>query len=128
MRSRRRVMPRCLRSASQRQHTRRCTTLTRRGTSSCAVVLLSTLLARAAAVAVHIQPWGADSFRIRIAPGSSIPDQALTALLPKPVAAAAVGGSGGVMINGNLRVEPAGAGGRQFVRVSDGKLLLTETK
>ena len=90
------------------------------------MLLAYTALASTAAGNVVVEPWGADSFRIRIAPpGSSISEHTLTALLPKPATAQNMWShpDGSSVTNGNLRVETLGST-RRFVRVSDDKLLL----
>ena len=97
---------------------------------------LCLLLRAAGGTAVRIEPYGAHSFRVRVAaPGDSVRDDTITALLPgappdapaAPTAAAAARGSTQQQVNGNLQVETLPGGGRRFTRVSDGLHLLTES-
>lgn len=80
--------------------------------------------------AVRVVPWGRNSFRVRISPpGVEVSDSTLTALLPNPTLGLSQSMAGTTALNqtnGNLRVEPTATGGRQFVRVSDGAVLLVE--
>ena len=99
-----------------------------------AAALVTAAAAAAAAPVVRVEPYGADAFRVRIAPaGGEIFDGAITALLPlaggsrePSTSASAASAAPGSQTNGNLRVETAADGRRRFVRVSDGKLLLEE--
>jgi hypothetical protein len=100
------------------------------------VLRLCALLSAVAAADVRIEPYGAHSFRIRVAaPGGAVRDDTLTALLPggpDPPLAQAAGATpaaaapGSTQSNGNLQVETLPDGGRRFTRVSDGRHLLTE--
>ena len=98
---------------------------------------LCLLLRAAGGTAVLIEPYGAHSFRVRVAaPGGSVRDDTTTALLSSgpdagppaaaPTAAASARGST-QQVNGNLQVETLPGGGRRFTRVSDGLHLLTES-
>ncbi len=106
-----------------------------------ASLLLLLLLLLLAAVETHgaallIEPYGNNAFRVRVAPpGGATSDDTITALLPaaKPARrrlqqaqsedqAAALA----TQTNGNLKVETID-GQRVFSRVSDGKLLVTES-
>lgn len=92
----------------------------------------STTMFHGSAVEVLVEPYSANSFRVRVAPpGSTISDSTITALLPDTERydakrADVVVGHGATQINGNLMVETVGSQ-RIFSRVSDGKLLLAET-
>ena len=83
---------------------------------------------------VLVEPYGPDALRVRVsaggAPISRRPSALLAETLPatalpaEPAVAATPGRQG--VTNGNLRMEPVPNGGRRFVRVSDGAVLLTE--
>jgi alpha-D-xyloside xylohydrolase len=86
----------------------------------------SALLVASAAPAVLVEPYGQDSFRVRVAPpGHSVTDDTMTALQPSGPSEPAAASFGDPQTNGNLRVETID-GQRQFTRVSDGLLLLVE--
>jgi alpha-D-xyloside xylohydrolase len=101
--------------------------------------MMMVLAAALAAVETHgavvlVEPYGENAFRVRVAPpGGATSDDTITALLPVAVepalqaqgedqAAAALA----TQTNGNLKVETID-GQRVFSRVSDGKLLVTES-
>ena len=90
--------------------------------------MLNILLAGVFGSVAVVEPWGRDSFRVRVAPtGLQLRDDLYTALLDAPTPNASE--SPATNTNGNLRWEMSGTtGARQFVRVSDGKVLLTEEK
>ena len=89
--------------------------------------MLNILLAGVFGSVAVVEPWGRDSFRVRVAPTGLQPrDDLYTALLDAPTPNASESPAN---TNGNLRWEMSGTtGARQFVRVSDGKVLLTEEK
>ena len=102
---------------------------------SAAMLRPTTLLLLAAAaraqLAVQLDPFAANSIRVRVAPpGLPVADPILMALLPSPPASAtAVSGDGASSLtNGNLRitVDPA-TSCVTATRVSDGAVLLKQT-
>jgi alpha-D-xyloside xylohydrolase len=72
-----------------------------------------------------IQPWGRDTFRVRLAQGAGTPVELPTALLPAPPGSAPLAPAASYS-NGNLLLA-VDAGAYVFSRVSDGKPLLTLT-
>jgi hypothetical protein len=84
-------------------------------------------LASAAAGAVLIEPWGADSVRVRLAIGgekvkSGLPG-ALDAHAPPLTGTAKGSDDGGLVTNGNIQASYSETGGLVVTRVSDGVVL-----
>lgn len=95
--------------------------------------LLLLSLLHAACSSVVVEPWGRDSLRVRVAPGGAAPRADLyTALLDTPTSQLLQEPTKPILENnmnknGNLKVVTTSrSGARQFVRISDGKVLLTE--
>ena len=103
--------------------------------------MLVTVLTTAAQLVTHradgstqyIDAWGDDSLRVRIVPpgGRKISVPIVQGLLPAPpessLHAAAVVIGTDTLTNGNMRVDVDAQGRPTFVRVSDGRVMLTET-
>jgi alpha-D-xyloside xylohydrolase len=87
-------------------------------------LLLSCTCAAVARASVLVEPWGRDSLRVRIAPGSTAPIDIPSALLARPASFAPAFAEGGSVLSGNLRVDDVGSA-QVFTRVSDGKVLLS---
>jgi alpha-D-xyloside xylohydrolase len=79
-------------------------------------------------VTYRMEPWGANSIRVRVGadPTIELPQQPLLAQPPKPVAHTAKDSASCNMTNGNIKVSLVG-GKLHFVESSTGKLLLAET-
>jgi alpha-D-xyloside xylohydrolase len=77
---------------------------------------------------VRIEPWGADSVRVRAGRGVML--ETIGALLPPSATATSLSTSaaGQTLVNGLLRVELSAAGELAFVRDSDGVELLAEQR
>ena len=102
------------------------------------LALLPLLVGAAADTALHcelgaatyrIEPWGANSVRVRVGadPTVELPQQALLPGSPKPIGRTVSAGAAECSTtNGNLKTELVG-GKLQFTDVSTGKLLLSET-
>ena len=96
--------------------------------------LLLLSLLHAACSSVVVEPWGRDSLRVRVAPGGAAPRADLyTALLDTPTPQLLLQEptkpifENNMNKNGNLKVVTTSrSGARQFIRISDGKVLLTE--